>query len=106
MFALLTSHMVAFEALCCSSWKAVESIRIRNGAMALNFVDHGCTIQDKGPITNLRIKSRQATLSDCTCFLRPGVDVCVLSTSQQTQNSDNEVKNPVSDIIIRHTFLF
>ncbi|XP_062092377.1 SNF2 domain-containing protein CLASSY 1-like [Humulus lupulus] len=80
-----------FEALCCGSWKALKSIRISNGTMRLNFMDHGCTLQEKGPFTNLRIKSRQATLSDCTCFLRPGVDICVLSTLQ----SDDEGQDPV-----------
>ncbi|KAM6583076.1 hypothetical protein CsatB_010078 [Cannabis sativa] len=86
-----------FEALCCGSWKTLKSIRISNGTMRLNFMDHGCTLQEKGPFTNLRIKSRQATLSDCTCFLRPGVDICVLSTlhSQHTQNLDDEGQDPV-----------
>ncbi|PON79106.1 SNF2 domain-containing protein CLASSY [Parasponia andersonii] len=84
-----------FEALCCGSWKAIESVRIRNGSMSLIFVEHGCNLQERGPFTNLRIRSRQATLSDCICFLRPGVDICVLSSSQHTQSSDNEMKDPV-----------
>ncbi|KAM3697745.1 hypothetical protein ACB098_06G137200 [Castanea mollissima] len=77
-----------FEALFYGSWEAVELIRIVNGSMTLHFEDFQTVIQEKSPIANLRIRSRQATLSDCTCFLRPGVDICVLSASQQGNSSD------------------
>lgn len=68
--------------------------------MTLNFVDNQHVIQEKGPAVNLRIKSRQATLSDCTCFLRPGIDICMLSAPENEESLDKEVKEPVSDIVI------
>ncbi|KAM5556763.1 SNF2 domain-containing protein CLASSY 1-like [Rosa sericea] len=84
-----------FEALCCGSWKGVELLRISNGTMNMKFVDHPCVIQDKGPFANLRVKSRRATLYDCICLLRPGVDICVLSNSDHTESSDKERRDPV-----------
>ncbi|GMN41227.1 hypothetical protein TIFTF001_010435 [Ficus carica] len=63
--------------------------------MTLNFVDNQHVIQEKGPAVNLRIKSRQATLSDCTCFLRPGIDICMLSAPENEESLDKEVKEPV-----------
>ncbi|KAL5568844.1 hypothetical protein UlMin_025419, partial [Ulmus minor] len=84
----------SFEALCSNSWQPVENISIRNGIMTLNFVDKTFVINGKGPYSNLRLRSRRATLSDCTCFLRPGVDICVLSTSQCAENSDNATQEP------------
>ncbi|KAK9284072.1 hypothetical protein L1049_012332 [Liquidambar formosana] len=84
-----------FEALCCDSWKAVELIRIKDGSMTMQFVDSQYVIEEKGPFSNLRIRSRKANLSDCTCFLRPGIDVCVLSTSQHTGSSGEDNLEPV-----------
>ncbi|KAF3433339.1 hypothetical protein FNV43_RR24441 [Rhamnella rubrinervis] len=86
---------IAFEALYCGSWKSVELISIRNGNMSMKFVDDQYLIHERGPFTDLRIKSRQATLSDCTCFLRHGVDICVLSIPQQTEGADDVVEDPV-----------
>ena len=75
----------------------MERLRIRDGAIIMLLVDGGDLIEENVPIVNLRIRSRKATLSDCTCFLRPGLDVCVLSTSQLTENtSDEESQEPVS----------
>ncbi|KAH7537612.1 hypothetical protein FEM48_Zijuj03G0111400 [Ziziphus jujuba var. spinosa] len=88
MFALLIFHLTAFEALYCGSWKSVELVSIRNGTMGVKFVDNQYVIQEKGPLSDIRIKSRQATLSDCTCFLRPSVDICVLLDPQQEESSD------------------
>lgn len=68
--------------------------------MSMKFVDNQYVIHERGPFSDLRMKSRQATLSDCTCFLRQGVDICVLSIPQQTEGSDEVLKDPVSDIII------
>ncbi|KAK9951080.1 hypothetical protein M0R45_006542 [Rubus argutus] len=84
-----------FEALCCGSWKAVELLRISNGTLNMKFVDHPCEIQDKGPFANLRVRSRRATLYDCICLLRPGVDICVLSKSDHTESSDEEMRDLV-----------
>lgn len=80
----------SFEALLCDSWEAVELIRIMNGTLTMHFVDNQYVIQDKSPFSNLRIRSRQATLFDCTCFLRPGVDICVLSASEHTEGENDE----------------
>ncbi|KAI3517493.1 hypothetical protein L1887_16708 [Cichorium endivia] len=47
-------------------------------------------------MSDLRIRSRKANLADCTCFLRPGIDVCVLSTIPKTEDdSNNENPEPV-----------
>ncbi|XP_056169517.1 SNF2 domain-containing protein CLASSY 1-like [Syzygium oleosum] len=82
-----------FEALCAGSWQPVESIRISHGRMIICTVDDRYAIEESGPFTNVRIKSRQATLSDCTCFLRPGVDICVLSPSEKS-NGFGELQEP------------
>ncbi|GFZ15068.1 chromatin remodeling 38 [Actinidia rufa] len=89
-------HLTAFEAFYYGSWKSVERLRIRDGAIIMLLVDGGDLIEENVPMVNLRIRSRKATLSDCTCFLRPGLDVCVLSTSQLIENtSDEESQEPV-----------
>lgn len=68
--------------------------------MTINFADnHSCVIQNKGPFPNIRVRSRQANSYDCTCFLRPGVDVCVLSTPENTENSEEKIRAPVSGIL-------
>lgn len=92
--------LTVFEALCCGSWKAVELLRISNGTLNMKFVDHPCEIQDKGPFANLRVRSRRATLYDCICLLRPGVDICVLSKSDHTESSDEEMRDLVSGTLI------
>ena len=51
---------------------------------------------EKGPLSDIRIRSRKATLSDCSRFLRPGIDICVLSTPQRSNDSDATVVDPVS----------
>ena len=51
---------------------------------------------EKGPLSDIRISSRKATLSDCSRFLRPGIDICVLSAPQQSTDSDAIVIDPVS----------
>ncbi|CAK7325930.1 unnamed protein product [Dovyalis caffra] len=82
-----------FEALCCGSWQSVQFIEIRDGAMTVHFADSHHKIEEKGPFSNVRVKSRKATLSDCTCFLRPGIDVCVLSSSERAKSSEEEIQN-------------
>lgn len=93
---LLFFHLTAFEALLYGSWEAVELIRIMNGTMVMHFMDNQYIIEEKSPFSNLRVRSRQATLSDCTCYLRPGIDICVLSQSQHAKSSDEENREPVS----------
>lgn len=60
------------------TWKAVEYIRIEHGSMMVRLLENGYALEDIRPFQRLRLRSRKATLSDCTCFLRPGIDVCVL----------------------------
>ncbi|KAM1126294.1 SNF2 domain-containing protein CLASSY 1-like isoform X2 [Malus sylvestris] len=85
-----------FEALCCGSWQPVEVLSIRRGKMAMSFGNnHPCIIRDKGPFANLRVRSRHANMYDCTCFLRPGVDICVLSTPEHTDDSEEGSRDPV-----------
>ncbi|KAK6929513.1 Helicase, C-terminal, partial [Dillenia turbinata] len=83
-----------FEAFACGSWQPVELIRIRDGKVTLNFLHDSLMVEERGPPSNFRLRSRKATLSDCTCFLRPGTDVCVLSASQNVENSDEESIEP------------
>jgi hypothetical protein len=97
---ILFFHLAAFEALLYGSWEAVELIRIMNGTMVMHFMDNQYIIEEKSPFSNLRIRSRQATLSDCTCYLRPGIDICVLSASQHAKISDEENPEPVSHLFI------
>ncbi|KAF7147063.1 hypothetical protein RHSIM_Rhsim03G0253900 [Rhododendron simsii] len=76
----------------------VECLQIRAGAKTTLLAGDGHVIKENVPITNLRISSRKATLSDCTCFLRPGLDVCVLSTCQLTGSSSKEEnQEPVTE---------
>ncbi|CAL5363929.1 unnamed protein product [Camellia sinensis] len=85
-----------FEAYYFGSWKTVERLQIRNGVITMLLFDYGDLIEENVPISNLRIRSRKATLSDCTCFLRPGLDICVLSTPQGTEDSsDDENQDPI-----------
>ncbi|GLT78895.1 hypothetical protein SLA2020_504130 [Shorea laevis] len=82
-----------FEVFYCGSWQTVKLIRIENGVMIMYLTDNQHLIEEKRPFSNLRIKSREATLNDCTCFLRPGVDICVLSL--QADSSDESNQEPV-----------
>ncbi|OWM87388.1 SNF2 domain-containing protein CLASSY 2-like [Punica granatum] len=68
-----------FEALWSGCWLPVELIRIAHGYINISSVDGRHAHENCGPTTSLRIRSRRATSSDCICFLRPGIDVCVLS---------------------------
>ncbi|RDX67244.1 SNF2 domain-containing protein CLASSY 2, partial [Mucuna pruriens] len=63
--------------------------------MSMHFVDNYHMAMEKGPLSDIRIRSRKATLSDCSRFLRPGIDVCVLSAPQQSDDSDAICIDPV-----------
>ncbi|ESQ42062.1 hypothetical protein EUTSA_v10012460mg [Eutrema salsugineum] len=67
-----------FEIFSSGTWKAVEYLRIEDGKMTIRLVENVYVLEDIRPFQRLRLRSRKATLSDCTCFLRPGIDVCVL----------------------------
>ncbi|KAI3458492.1 hypothetical protein Pfo_015155 [Paulownia fortunei] len=79
-----------FEAFWCGSWQPVERLTIGGGAISAHIVDNGEVIEEDIPMSHLRIRSRKATGSDCTSFLRPGVDVCLLSTSHNSENTDDK----------------
>ncbi|XVF84071.1 hypothetical protein PTKIN_Ptkin16aG0545300 [Pterospermum kingtungense] len=83
-----------FEILFRGSWQAVELIRIKDGFMTI-YLEDDQYVTERQPFSDFRVKSRKASLSDCTCFLRPGVDVCVLSSSQQIGSQDDKKPEPV-----------
>lgn len=64
--------------------------------MSMHFADNHHVVMEKGPLSDIRIRSRNATLSDCSRFLRPGIDVCVLSAPQQSDDADAINIDPVS----------
>ncbi|WCJ34712.1 SNF2 domain-containing protein CLASSY 1 [Euphorbia peplus] len=76
-----------FEILERGTWRSVEHIEIRGGRVSIHFPENDYVIEEKGPISNMRVKSKRAEESDCTLFLRPSVDVCVLTSSKE----DSEV---------------
>ncbi|XP_019098277.1 PREDICTED: SNF2 domain-containing protein CLASSY 1-like isoform X2 [Camelina sativa] len=82
-----------FEVFCSGTWKAVEYLRIENGAMTMRLLENGQVLDDIRPFQRLRLRSRKATLVDCTSFLRPGLDVCVLY--QKDVTVDEETTEPV-----------
>lgn len=82
-----------YEVFYNDSWHPVERLQIRNGKIYTHLVDGEDIIEEDIPLSNHRIRPRKANLSDCTCFLRPGIDVCVLSTSQPTENSSEKEDN-------------
>ncbi|KAK9063338.1 hypothetical protein SSX86_017208 [Deinandra increscens subsp. villosa] len=85
-----------FEAYWCSSWLPVERLRIRNGVVSMHIKNKEETTEEIIPMSDFRIRSRKANLADCTCFIRPGIDVCVHSVYQPPdEESDNENSEPV-----------
>ncbi|XP_047316175.1 SNF2 domain-containing protein CLASSY 1-like [Impatiens glandulifera] len=79
-----------FEVFSDNSWHPVESLLIKRGAITMNVVYGDDIIEEQFPVSNLRIKTRQTTLADCLSFLRPGLDVSVLSTAQCSEDSSEE----------------
>ncbi|KAL0299335.1 UNVERIFIED_CONTAM: SNF2 domain-containing protein CLASSY 2 [Sesamum radiatum] len=79
-----------FEAFWAGSWQPVERLKIGDGAISTHIVENGVVVEEDIPMSHLRIRSRKAMPFDCTSFLRPGVDVCVLSASQNSENTDDE----------------
>ncbi|KAL8218045.1 hypothetical protein R6Q57_021418 [Mikania cordata] len=87
----------AFEAFLCGSWLPVEQLRIRNGVVSMFIKNKEETIEEIIPMSDYRIRSRKANLADCTCFIRPGIDVCVHSIYQlPDEESTDENPEPVS----------
>ncbi|KAK7300481.1 hypothetical protein RJT34_11325 [Clitoria ternatea] len=84
-----------FEAVIFGKWKDVELIKIKSGTMIMQFGDNQQMAMEKGPLSDIRVKSRKATSSDCSRFLRPGIDICVLSTPKRSGSSDEFSTEPV-----------
>lgn len=82
----------------------MDRLRIKDGAIRMLVKNNEKATEENIPISHLRIMSRKATLSDCTCILRPGLDVSVLLPPQNTENSDAKNKEPVCDSLIRVVF--
>ncbi|CAI8586349.1 unnamed protein product [Vicia faba] len=92
-----------FEAISLGSWHPVESIKVKSGAITIHFADnHRITMDkgtlsavDKGTLSDIRISSRKAIVSDCSRFLRPGIDICVLTPRKQANDSAGLNPEPV-----------
>ncbi|KFK33843.1 hypothetical protein AALP_AA5G067200 [Arabis alpina] len=67
-----------FEVFSSGTWKAVEYLEIEKGTMRIRLLEDGLVLDDVKPFQRLRLRSRKATLIDCSTFLRPGIDCCVL----------------------------
>ncbi|KAK9167271.1 hypothetical protein Scep_002462 [Stephania cephalantha] len=77
-----------FEAFYDGSWWNVECIRIREGTITMPVEYHSLKIEEKIRFKHIRIRSRRANMSDCSCYLRPGVDICVHLTDPSEAASD------------------
>ncbi|KAF1889744.1 hypothetical protein Lal_00025072 [Lupinus albus] len=84
-----------FEAYISGSWQSVEFITIESGTLFMHLKNKYPVAMEKGPFSDIRVKSRKAVLSDCSSFLRPGMDISVLSPPKQTNNSDEINLKPV-----------
>nr|XP_043630186.1 SNF2 domain-containing protein CLASSY 1 [Erigeron canadensis]XP_043630191.1 SNF2 domain-containing protein CLASSY 1 [Erigeron canadensis] len=85
-----------FEVYWCGSWLPVECLRIRNGVVSMFILHKGETTEENVSVSDLRIRSRKANMADCTCLLRPGIDVCVHSIYQPAdEESSDENPEPV-----------
>ncbi|XP_071734118.1 SNF2 domain-containing protein CLASSY 1-like [Rutidosis leptorrhynchoides] len=85
-----------FESYWCGSWMPVERLRIKNGVVSMFIVHNGETTEETIPVSDIRIRSRKPNLADCTCFLRPGIDVCVHSVYHPPdEESSDENSEPV-----------
>ncbi|XP_077213128.1 SNF2 domain-containing protein CLASSY 1-like isoform X2 [Tasmannia lanceolata] len=80
----------AFETFHNGSWEGIEQVRIKCGSIIVQFVHHGYGIEENVIPNNIRLRSRMASISDCRCFLRPGIDVCIFSAYPNAINSTQE----------------
>lgn len=74
----------------------MESIKVKSGTMTIHFTDNHHMAMDKGTLSDIRISSRKAIVSDCSRFLRPGIDICVLTPPKQAKDSAGLNPEPVS----------
>lgn len=84
----------------------MERLKIGGGAISAHIVDNGEVTEEDVPMSHLRVRSRRATPSDCISFLRQGVDVCVFSTSPDSEDTDDERNaEPVSLMFVDWTLM-
>lgn len=81
-----------FEVYYNGAWRIVEQLQISQGVIAFNLADIGCVIDQKGLLSTLRLRPRQATSFDCICFLRPGIDVRLQCVSRNSYDSPDELR--------------
>ena len=62
----------------------MERLRIGSGNVTFNVLDLGYLFEEKNFLSTLRLRPRRATMIDCICVLRPGADVSVFSTSEES----------------------
>ncbi|XP_058084564.1 SNF2 domain-containing protein CLASSY 2-like [Magnolia sinica] len=86
----LTHPYSAFEAFLHGSWWKIKHVKIKGGSIIVQYEHHGLVVEEKVTISHLRICSRKASVSDCRCFLRFGMDVCVFSAYPNAVSSDEE----------------
>ncbi|GAB2280534.1 SNF2 domain-containing protein CLASSY [Dionaea muscipula] len=83
-----------FEVFYHGEWKTVERLQISNGIIAFSLAGIGYLIDQRGLLSSLRLRPRKATSSDCTCFLRPGIDVRLLCISKHSEDLQEELLHP------------
>ena len=54
------------------------------------LLDKEETTEETIPMSDFRIRSRKANLADCTCLLRPGIDVCVNTIYQPPDEESDD----------------
>lgn len=80
----------AFEVFYQGLWKTVDRLRISCGTITFSFLDLGYLFEEKSFLSTLRLRPRRATMTDCTCVLRPGADVSVFSASDNSDESSED----------------
>lgn len=89
--------LAAFEAFFGDSWQNVELIKVKTGIIVMHLEGDRYLIEEKKPFSNLRVKSRDAALSDCTCFLRSSIDVCVAKVKNKNNSDEDEDEDECED---------
>lgn len=79
-----------FEVFYQGLWKTVDRLRISSGTVTFSFLDLGYLFEEKTFLSTLRLRPRRATMTDCTCVLRPGADVSVFSSPDDLEESSEE----------------
>ncbi|RHN80703.1 putative DNA helicase chromatin remodeling SNF2 family [Medicago truncatula] len=82
----------SFEAVLNRSWQPVELIKIESGKTIVNFI-HAQNIHSH-LLSDIRLRSREATPADCSSFVRPGIDISVLSSFEY--NKKSRQSSPIS----------